>query len=286
MIKLVLTDMDNTLLNPGSDASDRALAAIHGLLDRGIYFGPSSGRDIESILASFRGDSDCLRTALLSNGKKVYTDGVLMNQTAVDRDSIVRMAKMVHHIPGVYVAGRGEGGEFACAPSREDLSRTQWGRSYVDSYCEPEDLYHQPIITCGIHFDDASLDVDQNEWADRIREACPKLDLVSPGHRMFDVLPHGWSKGSGVRILQILLGIDASEIVAFGDSDNDLGMLSVVGHPVAVANANDAVKSVARHHIGSCTEDSVAKALEDIAKYGEGAFYLWDKRRPEDWAAL
>lgn len=276
MVKLVLTDMDNTLLAFQHPVSDRALAAIHSLLDQGVRFGPASGRDYDSVLESFRGDEACIQTALFSNGKRIFVDGSLINQTAVDRDSMVTMAKMVYDLPGVYISGRGEGGGFVSGSTLESLLGTEWGGRRASELVDPEDIPTWAIVTAGLHFEDGSEDIDNEAWADKIREACPKLDLLSPGSRMFDVVPHGWSKASGVRVLQILLAIDASEIVAFGDSDNDLEMLKAVGHPVAVANANDAVKSVARHFIGSVEEDAVGAALTDLAELGDAAYDKWD----------
>ena len=183
MVKLVLTDMDNTLLAPGRQASDRALSAIHALVDQGVYFGPASGRDYASVLESFRGDEACMQTALLSNGKKIYVGGVLTNQTAVDRDSMVLMAKIVHDLPGVYVSGRGDAGGFVCARDMESLMGTTWGGRRASELVDPDDIPTWPIITAGLHFEEGSEGIDNNQWADRIRAACPKLDLLSPGSR-------------------------------------------------------------------------------------------------------
>lgn len=284
MIKLVLTDMDNTLVAYEIPASERAIEGIHKLLDKGVLFGPASGRDYDSVVISFRGDTDCVKTALFSNGKRIFVDGTLMNQTGVDRDSMVTMAKMVYDLPGVYVSGRGEGGGFVTGSTLPSLLGTTWGGRRASELVEPDDIPHWTIVTAGLHFEEGSEMIDNVAWGDKIREACPKLDLLSPGSRMFDVVPHGWSKASAVRVLQILMAIDKDEIVAFGDSDNDLEMLKAVGHPVAVANANENVKAVARHFIGSVDEDAVGQALNDLAELDEGAFEKWDAAaREKGW---
>lgn len=284
MIKLVLTDMDNTLVAYEIPASERAIAGIHKLLDQGVLFGPASGRDYDSVVISFRGDTDCVKTALFSNGKRIFVDGTLMNQTGVDRDSLVTMAKMVYDLPGVYVSGRGEGGGFVTGSTLPSLLGTTWGGRRASELVEPDQIPHWTIVTAGLHFEEGSEMIDNVAWGDKIRAACPKLDLLSPGSRMFDVVPHGWSKASAVRVLQILMAIDKDEIVAFGDSDNDLEMLKAVGHPVAVANANENVKAVARHFIGSVDEDAVGQALNDLADLGEGAFEKWDAAaREKGW---
>lgn len=283
-VKLVLTDMDNTLVAYEIPASERAIEGIHKLLDKGILFGPASGRDYDSVVISFRGDRDCVKTALFSNGKRIFVDGTLMNQTGVDRDSMVRMAEMVYDLPGVYVSGRGEGGGFVTGSTLPSLLGTTWGGRRAAELVEPKDIPHWTIVTAGLHFEEGSEGIDNEEWGEKIRKACPKLDLLSPGSRMFDVVPHGWSKASAVRVIQILMAIDKEEIVAFGDSDNDLEMLKAVGHPVAVANANERVKAVARHFIGSVDEDAVGQALNDLADLGDAAFDKWDSEaRAKGW---
>ncbi|MBR3235819.1 MAG: HAD family phosphatase [Atopobiaceae bacterium] len=284
MVKLVLTDMDNTLVAYEIPASERAIEGIHKLLDKGVLFGPASGRDYDSVVISFRGDKDCVKTALFSNGKRIFVDGSLINQTGVDRDNMVTMAKMVYDLPGVYVSGRGEGGGFVTGSTLPSLLGTTWGGRRASELVDPDDIPHWTIVTAGLHFEEGSEEIDNEEWGDKIRAACPKLDLLSPGSRMFDVVPHGWSKASAVRVLQILMAIDKDEIVAFGDSDNDLEMLKAVGHPVAVANANDRVKAVARHFIGSVDEDAVGQALNDLADLGDAAFDKWDaEAREKGW---
>lgn len=278
MIRLVLTDMDMTLLAPDTQTSPRALAAIHRLVDGGVLFGPASGRDWDSVLESFRGDATCMRTALLSNGKKVYLDGKLVSVTSVVREDLVRMAQMVHDLPGVYTSGRGDEGGFISGSTMESLMGTTWGSKRASELVEPQDIPTFPIVTAGLHFEEGSEDIDNNYWADKIRAVCPNIDLISPGSRMFDVVPKGWSKASGLAILENLTGITKDEVVCFGDSDNDVAILAASGHPVAVANANDRVKEVARYTIGSCYEDAVGQALEDMADLGEGAFEKWAAR--------
>jgi len=58
------------------------------------------------------------------------------------------------------------------------------------------------------------------------------------------------------------IGIDPSDVVAFGDDINDLGMLKSAGTAVAVSNAIDEVKVVADHITESNDQDGVAKFLE------------------------
>ena len=58
------------------------------------------------------------------------------------------------------------------------------------------------------------------------------------------------------------IGIDLSDVIAFGDDINDLGMLKLAGTAVAVSNAIDEVKAVADHITESNEQDGVAQFLE------------------------
>lgn len=79
MIKLILADMDGTLLPFGSRVvSERTHSAILSALDAGIAFGPASGRDYADLADAFDGDTRCFSTGIMANGKKVFSSGELV----------------------------------------------------------------------------------------------------------------------------------------------------------------------------------------------------------------
>lgn len=56
MIRLILTDIDNTILPHGeSRVSERTVSSFHRALDAGIHIGPASGRGIDWIPLSSAG---------------------------------------------------------------------------------------------------------------------------------------------------------------------------------------------------------------------------------------
>ena len=57
MIRLVLSDLDNTLVPYGQPhVSERAIAAVHALAEKGVRFAPASGRGIGDLRHYFRDD--------------------------------------------------------------------------------------------------------------------------------------------------------------------------------------------------------------------------------------
>jgi Cof subfamily protein (haloacid dehalogenase superfamily) len=77
-----------------------------------------------------------------------------------------------------------------------------------------------------------------------------------------DVIPPGIDKGRLVELLGDRLGAPRDEILVLGDMENDLGMFAKAGFAVAMGNAADAVKRVADATTLSNDEDGFAVAIE------------------------
>ena len=82
-----------------------------------------------------------------------------------------------------------------------------------------------------------------------------------------EIGPKYCSKASGCRILTQSLGIPMEQCYAFGDSRNDLDILSAVGHGVAMGDALEEVKERAKYVTETTEEDGISKALD--------AFDIW-----------
>ncbi|OCG61404.1 pyridoxal phosphatase [Gilliamella sp. GillExp13] len=79
-----------------------------------------------------------------------------------------------------------------------------------------------------------------------------------------DVAVKGNTKGNGLIRWAEHENIDLSEVVAFGDSYNDISMLSIAGLGIAMGNADDGVKAKANYAIGDNNGPSIAKELEEL----------------------
>ena len=93
MIKLVLTDMDDTLIPAGHDgASDCAIEGIHAMQAAGLHFGPVSGRQPSAMSWMFRNRSECFSTGAFCNGQVMFVDGEAVASRATDNDALMRLA--------------------------------------------------------------------------------------------------------------------------------------------------------------------------------------------------
>jgi len=95
------------------------------------------------------------------------------------------------------------------------------------------------------------------------------LQMTNSSPVNIEVNPENVSKATGVAEVCQLLGIDMSEVVAVGDSLNDLAVIEAVGLGVAMGNAQEQVKEAADLVIGSNNEDGIAHLIREHILKGE-----------------
>ncbi len=264
MIKLILSDMDNTLIPIGSTrVSRRTIEAIHACLDAGIPFVPASGRNLVEAARFFGNDERCYQTAVFSNGQQVYLDGRLVFEKPLDDASLQEAERIVMRREGCQlISFRLEGGTDWVGAAREDLLPIFESTAPHKGH-RRKTLADLTVVKAGIiNMGDRNAEL---ELLEELAAACPQLDFYNTTPHWLDVVPRGWSKAEAVRLFEERLGIGPEQICAFGDGENDIPLLERVGHPCAVANATDHVRKVARWHVGACADDGVACALERIA---------------------
>lgn len=270
MIKLVLTDLDDTLIRNGLPrATDHALAGIHAMLDAGLRFGPVSGRIPSDLGWMFGDDAACYATGAPVNGQMIFIDGELVHVESLSGDDLNRLSIVLSEIPDACLAiydiqtSSEEGSGIFVSPSREHaegcMKLFRHFKRSVRHLSEP--TYVKANVWCA--GDRAHITAVR----DMLRNEFPTMDFVfpSPTAPIIDISPKGWSKGTAVRYLANELGLLLEEVAVFGDSENDLSMIEVVPNSVAVSNASEEIARAARWHIGSSASDAVADALFDIA---------------------
>lgn len=83
-----------------------------------------------------------------------------------------------------------------------------------------------------------------------------------PDARFVGITRTGISKGSALRTIVADYGMSLGEVMYIGDSGNDLPALQIVGYPVAMGNADPAVRRAARHIVGDVESAGVADAFD------------------------
>lgn len=100
---------------------------------------------------------------------------------------------------------------------------------------------------------------EEERVLDPIRDDCV-ITRWHPGG--VDLIAKGGGKRSAILRLLEKMEILPEEIIAFGDGENDMGMLELAGIGVAMGNAEDKVKQIADYVTADIDEDGVEKALQ------------------------
>lgn len=136
-----------------------------------------------------------------------------------------------------------------------------YAQNYVDDISE--ELVDQPMAPTkmDIIFPEKS---DRNDMLKLIKKMFPEVDvLLQPGHKL-TIVPKGVSKWSGVLYLADHLEVKRTEIVSIGDGLDDMEMIAGSGLGVAMGNADEEVRKVAKWVTRSNDQDGVAYMLREF----------------------
>jgi Cof subfamily protein (haloacid dehalogenase superfamily) len=103
-------------------------------------------------------------------------------------------------------------------------------------------------------------------WSDRVHFM---TSVSGRGKPVLTLTAMGAHKGVALQVACADLGIETAEVVAFGDSGNDIEMFKVAGASVAMGQADDALKVAATYVSAPCDQDGVAVAIERLLANGD-----------------
>ena len=98
------------------------------------------------------------------------------------------------------------------------------------------------------------------------QELSPWYDYIIHGGsfvgRTIEFIMKGCSKGLAMSVMSNVLGYKKNDVIAFGDSNNDLPMFQAAGYTVAMGNGSEELKAKADYVTGTLEEDGICQALE------------------------
>lgn len=260
MVKLISLDLDGTLLDPASRVTQETKDAIAQARKAGVRVVLNTGRSIQEG-AAFAKEAGCdslvsaLGGAALADGEK----GVLLRRWDMPEETAARALELClnRNIELMIFAGE----EILMDPfSKESLMRTFPSPVFHEAGVVTEDpvayLKEHDLPLTKIHGDWNPGNYPLAELA-----ALPGVQLTSANDHDFELVPAGVDKGKALALLAMMYGLSLQDCAAVGDSENDLGMLRVVGTPIAMGNAASQVKEAACRVAPGNAEEGVAWAI-------------------------
>ncbi|MDS9472441.1 Cof-type HAD-IIB family hydrolase [Sporosarcina pasteurii] len=253
--KLIMFDIDGTILDHESKVPASTKEAIQLLKENGHEVAIATGRSpyfISELRALLEIDS-----FVCFNGQYVEIDNEVIYKNPTSKEYLKELfdfSSEKEH-PLVYMSAEKMKStvemnhvmEGSFASINIDTSHIHVNSSYFN-----EIEIYQTLLFCQEHEEAA------------YRKSMKDLNFIRWHQNSVDVLPMGGSKAMGIERFMEHTGFSKENVYAFGDNFNDVEMLQFVGHGVAMGNAPEQVKQVARYVTKDVGDDGIAHGLEMV----------------------
>lgn len=267
-IKMVVFDLDGTLLNSKSDISKKSIDAILKAKEKGMKIIIASGR-IYPMLQSYIKRIGVVDYVISANGASI--DDVIKNKRVnyiyINKKEVQKVVEFCrkHNIE--------------CLVLKRNVSYYPKDSERLANFTNYNKLsktygYESMLLT---EYDETFNDYDQiekiliNEKNEinmqkmvQFIESHTNLKYTKSGKLLLDVSSQGVSKEEALEVVCKLENINLKEVLTFGDYDNDIGMMKISGFSVAPTNGSKNALKAADYITLSNDDDGIAVVLNKL----------------------
>ena len=241
-VKLIVTDMDGTLLNSKHEVSSLFFEQFEQLKANNIKFVAASGRQYHSILDKLKSIKEHI-TIVAENGAYVLKNGEELFVNAIITTKVKELLVLCQQIPDTHIVLCGKKKAYFLK-NTTDFENTI--AEYYTEYEILEDFNSLPkddflkIALCHYRGSEANI-------YPRLKEIENDWQLKISGELWLDIALKENHKGNAIERIQNEYGITSNQTMAFGDYQNDLEMLKKAKYSFAMQNAHPDVKEIANY---------------------------------------
>ena len=265
-IRLIGIDLDGTALNSEKKLTEKNIEVFKRCRENGIYVVPVTGRPYSGIYDEYKLGFNCDYT-INTNGAAVMDvkSGRRIISHTIDKDKSLELIKIIRDFDCYFGVFHDGYGYFEKDILEYELKKHSGTPLYDYILKVRKPIENQEEFIESIGFCDNIYVIAKN--TDVRCAICKAIDNISgilfTSSEDIDVEIGGnCSKGATLLELAEHLNIKPNEVMAIGDSGNDVNMLKSAGFSVAMENASDEVKAVSDYITKSCEDSGVAHAIE------------------------
>nr|WP_294681101.1 Cof-type HAD-IIB family hydrolase [uncultured Anaerotignum sp.] len=269
-IKLIASDLDGTLLNKNKEITPRLYQALEQINAQGIYFVPATGRPFSTVPSAIKA-LPFLRYVITSNGAAIYD--ALQKKNIIENpllpeavDAVLPIAKRLPVITEYFIHGKA----YIAKSVFENLSAYTLTESHVryiletrtpvENFWEEMQKNHAVLENINLIFQD--MELRKTVWEELKTLGLCSVTASTPQN--IEITSPNATKARALETLCAHLDIQPTDVLAMGDSDNDLPMLRFAGVGVAMANGEAHIKAAADWIADDCNAFGAAKVLEQL----------------------
>lgn len=261
-VKLIVTDMDGTLLNSQKQLPPDLNEVLLALKAKNIKFVIASGRQYYNVAALFPEHYRDM-VIIAENGGYISAFGEMVHFDPLTTDQLQGMMSLVETLDNVYPVFACQSGAYTLDTVPEET--LQQMKAY---YTRLETVSHWqklPEPVCKVAVCDPQGASDHAfPICHKISNTHPELLAVLSGDIWVDMARTTTNKGCAVENLQKEFGISYEETMVFGDYLNDYTMMQTGKYSFAMANALDELKAAANYEAPSNDDWGVTKTIRAL----------------------
>ena len=255
MIKVLVFDLDDTLLNRKKKISAKNKSTLESLMNQGFRVVLCTSRPLRSIRDFLPHDFLSLCHVLSLNG--LVWGNEKKNTTFKKLPSSIKTLFNKIKNKDVVISVETDGLLFSSNQKRTDDFDKYQSIKHGD-FILPENI--DWTLCSKIAIDGRGSDI--SEIIKEINDL--GFCTINGLNKTFtNVVPEGFDKVDGLKILLNNWGVSFKELMSFGDDLPDLKMLKASGVSVAMGNATEEVKSISDYIIGDCDSEAIAEFLNN-----------------------
>ncbi len=261
-IRLIASDMDNTLLTKEGKLPSEFFNYLDQLLDLGVEFVIASGRPMFKI-REFMGTYTDKISILGDNGASIERFGKVLDAHVFSKDDLDTIIDYFDTQDAGIPVLFGITSAYMHERHKKHFDEMSW---YFNPIKILDDLknYQDDIIKISVYYPNNNA---RKYFNDGVKSQLEKDYEIVLGHSVWiDLTLKGVNKGKALRELAGILDINFDEMMAFGDAMNDKEMLESVKYSYIVENAQEELKEFAKYIAESNEKEGVLKVIKEVIK--------------------
>lgn len=257
MIKLIVSDMDGTLVDSEHKINDEFWDILKKLKEKNIKFIVASGRQYANLFDKFQGHQEDI-IFIAENGAYAVEKEKELFSSVLDRNKVNEFIELGRKIPTSATILSGKKGAYIESKNErayKEASIGAKGLKLVDDLTKVDD----EILKVAVFESESSYDNLYHHY--KIFDETHTV--VVSGQYWLDLMNKGVNKGTTLEKIQALLGIKRDETAVFGDYLNDLEMFKRAKIAFAMENGHEDLKKISTHTAKSNNENGVVEAIKE-----------------------
>jgi Cof subfamily protein (haloacid dehalogenase superfamily) len=259
-VKLVVSDMDGTLLNSKGEVSQQFFTLFKELKKRNIHFCAASGRQHNSIVDKLSTIKNDIYVIAENGGIAKKGDEIFLSNF-LKPEKVLKLIPILREIEGANMVLCCNDAAFIESKEERFIGLFQ---EYYQSFEVVENLMEIPKTTPVFKIAIYHFNSSEEFIYPIIKDLNNEVLLKVSGKNWLDISDKKANKGNALREVQKLLNITKEETMVFGDYHNDIEMMQEADFSFAMKNAHSDIKKLANYSTESNDDFGVERILEKL----------------------